>query len=74
LTNLRFSLSLILNSLKVVMLWILYVEVFKEMVMAQTKLVSGSFCHVYLEIINLMNSGKFDMVLAQDINVDYGIE
>jgi hypothetical protein len=44
------------------------------MVMAQTKLVSGSFCHVDLEIINLMNSGKFDMVSAQDINVDYGIE
>ena len=56
------------------MSWILYVEVFKEMVMAQTKLVSGGFCHVDLEIINLMISGKFNMVSAKDINDDYGIE
>ena len=31
-------------------------------------------CHVDLEIIVLMNSGKFNMVSAQDINVDHGIE
>jgi len=63
-----------LSNLKVVMSWILYVEIFKEMVMAQTKLVSGGFCHVDLEIINLMINGKFNMVSAKDINVDYGIE
>jgi hypothetical protein len=56
------------------MSWILYVEIFKEMVMAQKKLVSGGFCHVDLEIINLMISGKFNMVSAKDINDDYGIE
>jgi hypothetical protein len=67
-------LSLILSSLKVSMSWILYVEVLKEMVMAQTKFGWWEFLSCYLEIIGLMNSGKFNMVSTQDINVDHGIE
>jgi hypothetical protein len=40
------------------MSWILYVEVLKEMVMAQTKFGWWEFCHFSLEIIGLVNSGK----------------
>jgi hypothetical protein len=56
------------------MSWILYVEVLKNGYGTNEIWLVGVFCHVGLEIIGLMNSGKFNMVSTHDINVDHGIE